>query len=60
MVNVLKIVCAEQCRTVGAKRLRRFTVLKSRGWCSGTIQGRQDATIRLIRGVEIPGAKLRH
>eukprot|EP00959_Pyramimonas_sp_CCMP1952_P164060 3430103-Pyramimonas_sp.AAC.1 len=37
-----------------AQQLRGFAVLKSQEWRSGTIQDRQDATVRLIRCVGIP------
>eukprot|EP00959_Pyramimonas_sp_CCMP1952_P120230 2514052-Pyramimonas_sp.AAC.1 len=32
----------------------------SQNWCYGTILGRQDAAVRLIRGVEIPRAMFWH
>eukprot|EP00959_Pyramimonas_sp_CCMP1952_P294537 6160858-Pyramimonas_sp.AAC.1 len=40
------------------QKLRWSAVLKSQEWGSGTIQGRQDATARLIRGVGIPRTML--
>eukprot|EP00959_Pyramimonas_sp_CCMP1952_P018220 385924-Pyramimonas_sp.AAC.1 len=36
-----------------AQQLRRFAALKSQKWCFGTNRDRQDATVRLICGVEV-------
>eukprot|EP00959_Pyramimonas_sp_CCMP1952_P389241 8155771-Pyramimonas_sp.AAC.1 len=36
------------------QQLRWLAVLESHEWRSGTIPDRQDATVRLIRCVEIP------
>eukprot|EP00959_Pyramimonas_sp_CCMP1952_P052980 1108423-Pyramimonas_sp.AAC.1 len=35
------------------QQLRCFAVLKFHEWYYGTIQNRQDATVRLISGVEV-------
>eukprot|EP00959_Pyramimonas_sp_CCMP1952_P111516 2332533-Pyramimonas_sp.AAC.1 len=35
------------------QQLRWFVVLKSQEWRSGTVQDRQDATVRMIRGVGV-------
>eukprot|EP00959_Pyramimonas_sp_CCMP1952_P058163 1214238-Pyramimonas_sp.AAC.1 len=37
-----------------AQQLYCFAVLKWLEWRSGTIEDRQDATVRLIRGVGVP------
>eukprot|EP00959_Pyramimonas_sp_CCMP1952_P018164 384655-Pyramimonas_sp.AAC.1 len=43
---------------VRAQQLHVFAGLKSQDWCSDTIQVRQNATVRLARGVEV--LRMRH
>eukprot|EP00959_Pyramimonas_sp_CCMP1952_P216124 4520488-Pyramimonas_sp.AAC.1 len=43
-----------------AQQLRGFAVLKSQERRSGTIQDRQDATVKLIRGAGVPKTMFWH
>eukprot|EP00959_Pyramimonas_sp_CCMP1952_P233704 4884130-Pyramimonas_sp.AAC.1 len=40
-------------RDVRAQQSRGFAALKSQERCSGTTQGRQDATVKVIRGADV-------
>eukprot|EP00959_Pyramimonas_sp_CCMP1952_P401662 8416252-Pyramimonas_sp.AAC.1 len=35
-----------------------YVASTSQGWCTGAIEGCQDATVTFVRGVEVPGTAI--
>eukprot|EP00959_Pyramimonas_sp_CCMP1952_P321017 6718110-Pyramimonas_sp.AAC.1 len=55
MVNVSEHVCWHDVAVSGRNSSVDSWCLRSQEWCSGKIQDRQDATVTVSRGVEVPG-----
>eukprot|EP00959_Pyramimonas_sp_CCMP1952_P010064 209961-Pyramimonas_sp.AAC.1 len=60
MISVPKSVWLKGFRILRVQQLRSFAVLKYQELCSDAIHDRQDATVRLIRGVGVPKTLIWH